>query len=252
MLRVYLSGHVAVDAPGGRLEASSLPGRQGREVLCFLVINRGSPIPRPELATALWGEEWPASWDTALSSILSKLRGQLSSVGLDGSGALRSDAGCHELHLPLGTWVDHEVAFDSLHEAEASLKQGDFRSAYGPSAVARVISERPFLPGSDGNWIDGRRQKLKSTLVRALECRSTIYLRNGEPSVAAEAAREVISLEPFRESAYRCLMRAHAAAGNSAEALRVYERCRALISEELGVPPSQKTKETHRSIIQAL
>lgn len=94
--------------------------------------------------------------------------------------------------------MDHEVAFESVHEAEAALKQGDFRSAYGPSAIARLISQRPFLPRSDADWIEGRRAKLGSTLVRALECRSDIYLRNGEPSLAVEQAGEAISLEPFR------------------------------------------------------
>ncbi|MFW6078368.1 MAG: hypothetical protein ACOC8B_02030 [Gemmatimonadota bacterium] len=49
----------------------------------------------------------------------------------------------------MDTWVDHEVAFDSIHEAEAALKQGDFRRAYGPSAVVRLITQRPFLPGCD-------------------------------------------------------------------------------------------------------
>lgn len=86
----------------------------------------------------------------------------------------------------------------------------------------------------------------------ALECRSAVYLWNGEPSLAVEAAKEAISPSAFRESAYRGLMRAHVAAGNAAEALRVYERCRELISQESGVPPSHETKETHRSIIQAL
>jgi SARP family transcriptional regulator, regulator of embCAB operon len=252
MLRVYLSGQIAVDGPGGRLKGSSLPGRQGREVLCILVIHRGRPVSRTELATALWGDGWPASWETALSSILSKLRGLLSGVGLERSDTLTSADGCHALYLPPTAWVDHEVAFNSIHEAETSLKQGDFRSAYGPSAVAWAISARPFLPGSDAPWIEARRQKLKNTLVRALEARSTIYRLNGEPSPAAEAAREAIATQPFRESAYRCLMRAHAAAGNAAEALAVYERCRALISEQFGVPPSRETKETHRSIIKGL
>jgi DNA-binding SARP family transcriptional activator len=36
-------------------------------------------------------------------------------------------------------------------------------------------------------------------------------------------------------------MRAHAVAGNRAEALRVYARCRKLFRAELGVEPSEQT-----------
>jgi hypothetical protein len=40
---------------------------------------------------------------------------------------------------------------------------------------------------------------------------------------------------PFRETGYQVLMRAHAAAGNRAEALWVYERCRKIISDTLAL-----------------
>ena len=47
-------------------------------------------------------------------------------------------------------------------------------------------------------------------------------------------------------------MRAHAAVGNRAEALRVYERCRSLLSEELGVPPSSQTEAVYLDILTAV
>ncbi len=65
------------------------------------------------------------------------------------------------------------------------------------------------------------------------------------------AVKEVLALEPFRETGYQLLMRAHAGAGNPAEALRVYERCRALLAEELGVSPSPATESLHLDILRA-
>jgi DNA-binding SARP family transcriptional activator len=46
-------------------------------------------------------------------------------------------------------------------------------------------------------------------------------------------------------------MRAHAAVGNRAEALRVYERCRCLLSEELGVAPSSQTEAVYLDILRS-
>lgn len=73
---------------------------------------------------------------------------------------------------------------------------------------------------------------------------------NGELSEAVQAAEDLIALEPMRESAYQRLMRALADAGNRAEAIKVYERCRRVLDEELGVPPSAKTREVYDSVLQ--
>ena len=62
-------------------------------------------------------------------------------------------------------------------------------------------------------------------------------------------AEEAIALEPFRESGYRRLMEVHIAAGNRAEALRVYERCRRLLADELGAFPSPETEAIYRDLL---
>lgn len=252
MLRIYLSGRLTIEADGIRLGPNDFPGQQARVAFALLVGERSDPVPRSLLAEALWPRQLPPSWETALSSIVSKLRSLLARAGLGSGDVLTTRDGCHELHLPRDTWVDHEIAADSIHEAEAALRAGEPARAYGPSAVAHHIARRPFLAGEQGRWVDQRRERLASILVRALECRTNIYLWNGEHSLAVEAARDAVALEPFRETAYQLLMRAHAAAGNTAEALLVYERCRVLISEELGVSPSPQTKAVHAELLQSL
>jgi SARP family transcriptional regulator, regulator of embCAB operon len=257
-MRIHLSGLITIEGDDAVVGPRDFPGQQGRAAFAFLVGHRDGPVPRGELAEALWparsdgASGRPEAWDAALSAIASKLRSLLGRAGADGGEVLRSVDGCYELHLPPGTWVDHEAAFDAIHEAESALGRDDFAGAYGPSAVARHIAARPFLPGQDGRWFEDRRERLAAVLVRALECRARIYIWNEEPPLAVEAARELVALQPFRESGYRLLMRAHAAAGNTAEALRVYERCRTLIAEELGVPPSPETRALHGDLLRSL
>ena len=85
--------------------------------------------------------------------------------------------------------------------------------------------------------------------MRALDCLSEIYIWNGELALAARLAEQAVALQPFRETSYQQLMRAHAAAGNRAQSLRVYERCRSLLVEELGVPPSPQTEAVYLEIV---
>jgi branched-chain amino acid transport system substrate-binding protein len=73
----------------------------------------------------------------------------------------------------------------------------------------------------------------------------------GDFAEAVRHGEEVIRLEPFRESGYRRLMEAHAAAGNPAEALRVYEGCRRFLADELGAYPSPETEAVYLEVLRA-
>src|SRR5215208_852506 len=102
-----------------------------------------------------------------------------------------------------------------------------------------------------GAWVEQRRRDLREVLVRALECQRDTAFAAEDFDEAARHAEEVTELEPFRESGYRRLMQAHAAAGNPAEALRVYERCRRFLADELGAYPSPETEAAYVEILRA-
>ena len=251
-LRIFLTGRVCLESGATRIDPAAFPGQQGRLAFAYLVAERNRPVAKPELVDLLWPMAVPPSSDTALSAIVSKLRGILRTCGLNPATALASAAGCYELRLPGDIWVDIEAAADAIHEAEAAMRAGDPASAYGPSAVAHHIARRPFFPGENGTWVDARRERLRGILLRALECRAAVYLWNAEHSLAVEAAREVVALEPFRETGHQLLIRSLAASGNTAEALLAYERCRRLIAEELGVDPSRQTKAVYEEVLSSL
>jgi DNA-binding SARP family transcriptional activator len=61
----------------------------------------------------------------------------------------------------------------------------------------------------------------------------------------------ILRLDPYRETAYLRLMRAHAAAGNRASALLTYERCRARLAEDLGASPNSEIQALHLELLQA-
>jgi DNA-binding SARP family transcriptional activator len=251
-VRIHLAGRLSVEVGECRIDQGDFPGQQGRVAFALLVVERSRPVGRAELVDALWPTEAPSSCDVALNAIMSKLRTLLAKAGLDGGATLVSSPGCYELRLPSGTWVDLEAAADAIHEAETALRTGNPACAYGPSAVAHHIARRPLLPGAEGPWLDVRRQRLRNTLLRALECRAEVYLWNAEHHLAIEAAQELVSVEPLRESGHRLLIRALSESGNAAEALQAYERCRRLIAEELGVDPSRQTKAVYESVLASL
>lgn len=248
-LRVSLAGRVSIATDGVLIDEGRFPGRQGRLVFVYLVSEHGRPVFREELAEVLWGERPPATWEKALGGIASKLRALLSECGLSGAEVLTSAFGCYRIELPEESWVDLVAAARAADAAETALAAGRPGQAKAEARQAASIARLPLLPGEDGAWVEGKRRELADVLVRALECLTDACLTSGEASEAAKWAHELIELEPFRESGYRWLMQAHVAGGNSAEALRVYERCRRLLADELGAYPSPETESIYRDLL---
>lgn len=124
-LRVQICGMLAIERDGQRLDGL-LPGRQGRLLFTYLVVNRHRQVPRDEVAEALWREPDPAAVDARLNPLLSKLRRVLGGDVVEGRSTLR---------LCLAeAWVDLEAAAEAIHRAESSVAQQEWARAWGPVA----------------------------------------------------------------------------------------------------------------------
>jgi DNA-binding SARP family transcriptional activator len=246
-VRVYVTGRVQIESAGRRIDEPRFPARQGRALFVYLVCHRHRPVTRAELAQALWPDTVPSAWEAALNAIISKLRALLK--GIEPSRlSVTSAFGAYLFHAGDDVWIDREAAAAAIDEAEGLLHADRWREAWPLCNIAAITARQPFLPGDEGEWIGRERARLHGILVRALDCLSDIWLLNGDPSLAIGAAREAVALEPFREAGYQRLMRLHAARGDRAEALRVYENCRRLLAEELGVEPSPETTKIYERL----
>lgn len=199
---------------------------------------------------AIWPGDAPAQTDSSLDAILSKLRSMMKTAGLGAEAGISVSSGTIALQLPADTWIDLEAGANALDEAEGALRRKD-QSAWGFANTAVVISRRPFLPDVEAPWIEAQRNALRAMQMRALQCLVTVSANIGEPLLAIQHANEMVELEPFRETAYQLLMKMHAAAGDRAEALRVFAKCRELLRDELGVSPSPQTEAVYLEILRA-
>ena len=250
MTRVYLCGRVAVEYDGQILRDGLLGGAQGRLLLAFLGTRRTRVAARLETVDALWGSEPPPSVDTSLNAVVSKLRAAFRGLGVPPPHGVSSDSGTYQLTLA-DAWYDLEAARTALDSAEGALRREDAAAAWGPANVAAVVARQSFLPDEDRQWVRRERDALARIWRRASIVLSTISTATGEYQLGIQHAADAYEAEPFDEVACQALMRAHAGAGNRAEALRVYARCRRLFREELGAEPSEQTSATCLGILRA-
>ena len=222
-----------------RLDEQRFPGRQGRILFAYLAVEHGRSVPRDELAELLWGEDLPATWEKALRVLATKLRApargvrhrRLEHVRGARSAAISYTLPARYLDRPR-RGDDRAGAGRSSTRPRESIDEARDAGLDGGRACSAGVS-----PGEDGRWVEDQRRDLRDVLVRALECLRDVALAEGEFGNAVRYAAEITALEPFRETSYRALMQAHVAAGDPAEALRVYERCRHFLADELGAYP---------------
>jgi DNA-binding SARP family transcriptional activator/DNA-binding CsgD family transcriptional regulator len=242
--QIRVCGRLVVQIDGERIE-SSLPGRQGRLLFAFLLLNRHRPVRRDELIEAVWPDQ-SGGGDSLLAPPLSRLRKALGPGRLEGRGEL-------QLTLPDDAWIDWEELTGSLERVRATLLTRDFAGAREPALSAVEIAEGGLLPGLEAPWIDERRRELTELRVEALEALATagVALGGAELPGAEKAARAAVEAAPFRESARLVLMQVLRDRANIAEALRVYEDLRTLLREELGTHPGPRLAACHEQLLRA-
>ncbi len=224
--------------------ADGLRGKQVPLLLAYLLLNRTRHVGREELIGALWPDRAPISQDAALRTLLSRLRSALGADALVGRDELI-------LELPSPVWIDLEAASTEVERAQRALAAGDARGSWALAQVPLNIAGRGLLPGTQALWLEPRRRELEDVRLQALEVvgRSGLMMRGTQLASAARAARTLIDSEPYRESGYVLLMEALEAEGNVAEALRVFDRLRRLLRDELGTSPSPDAMAVYERLL---
>ncbi|HEX6419153.1 MAG TPA: AAA family ATPase, partial [Acidimicrobiales bacterium] len=249
-LEITLAGDVTIrgSAATGKRTVAGPP----RVVLAALLLDDSDGVTRDRLAELVWPESMPRTWASALRTHVSRVR-TLVSAALGGAGetVVSGEAG-YQLVLPPGVALTVDV-----REAERELEAACGALAHEPAAAVRLAGRSAarlrgqFLPGHPGPWADGVRAHLADLAVRALEVAARAAIATGDGAAAVAAATEAVRRVPLRESTHRTLMAAHAATGNRAEALGVYQRLRRDLADALGVDPSPETEAAYLDLLGA-
>lgn len=241
--RIQLCGRLSVEIDGVQ-RAAALRGKQVPLVFAYLVLNRDRQVGRDELSQALWPDRVPRSQDASLRTLLSRLRSAAGSGAVAGRERVM-------LQLPERIWIDFEAAVAGVQRALEALEGGDAPAAWALAQVPLNISGRGLLPGAQADWLEPHRRELEDLRLQALEVIGRAGLVVGGTQLASvqRAARTLIEAEPYRESGYVLLMQAMAAEGNRAEGVRVFERIRTLLRDELGTTPSPDAIAAHEALL---
>jgi DNA-binding SARP family transcriptional activator len=191
-----------------------------QRLLAFLALRE-----RPVLRSHVAGSLWP---DTCEPKAAASLRSALWRANAISAGIV--DANATHVRLDASVRVDVREAVMQAH--------GLVDDAPIAGTLDGIALGDELLPDWYEDWVTVERERLHHLRLHALEALCRRFVQRGRYADAVDAALRAVRSEPLRESAHRCLIEAHVAEGNPAQAVAHYEDYRRLLDESLGVEPT--------------
>jgi DNA-binding SARP family transcriptional activator/TolB-like protein len=228
MLEISAFGPVELRGDGGAV-ASVLAQPKRLALLLYLTLARPRRYHRRDtLLALLWPELDQPRARKALSQSLSFLRHALPEPVLQARGA-------DEVGVEHGRIRCDAIAFE---EAIAAARWDEAIRLYNGELLAGL--HVPDAPAFEC-WLHLERGRLRELASDAAWSLAHQHLQGGELVRAERAGQSALHLVPTDESPAREFIRALAAAGDRAAALRFYEKFAAILAEELEVEPAPET-----------
>lgn len=214
------------DAAGA---AVRLKARKSLLLLACLAAAPDRRSTRERLAAMLWPDRGDEQARNSLRTALSDIRREL-------GDAVETDGDTLVLALSV---VDTDIASLRRRARDADADADDGHPL-GDFFAGDFLAGEDFGDADDG-WLAARRAEFAELAAVILQRRIDRLREAGDFARAVADARDLLSLDPFREESHRLLMRLYAQNGERSRAIAQFRTCRAILRAELDVEPSPET-----------
>ncbi len=221
-----LLGRFELTGPDGPID---FPSKKLAGLLAYLACTAPEPQSREKLMTLLWGSHFEPHARQSLRQALSRLRATFGQDALITSGDMVS--------LRPGIIACDAARLEAL-VADGNVRAlGEVSKLYGGGLLADLIIPEE----SWSEWVQVERQHLEQLATDAMLKFSEHELEAGNHIQALAPAYRAVEISNLREDAHRLIMRALAAGGRRADAVKHYEGLASALMRELSVEPDPTT-----------
>jgi DNA-binding SARP family transcriptional activator len=211
----------------------------------LLLVSHDRPVPEDMILEALWPELSIESARRSLHVAASRTRQILDVPGVERSVLARIDRS-YRLCLDARDSVD---ADEFSAAARAALSERGAEQQALLEHARSLWNGEPLPEERYSDWATSYRESLIDRYTAVLTSLYELHERTGDHHLAADAALELVELDPLNEGAHRALMTAYARAGRTGRALRQYLQCRRTLVEQLGIEPAEATSRLQARIL---
>jgi DNA-binding SARP family transcriptional activator len=231
-------GRLRVSRRGAVIPERAWRRQRSLELLGLLLLAGPAGRIRDELIVHLWPDASSESGVEQFHTHLHALRAALEPESARGTSRyVLADGRTYRLDFSL-------IAFWDAGFFEASFARGEYADA---AALYRGKLFDGLTP--EDEWLELARNRYREMALQAHTRLARAFQEVGDVAGARQSWAAVVDLDPYREDAYRGLMRALLSLGHKDEALAHYRRCAEVLRRELDTEPSPETVALYRSIV---
>ncbi len=244
-MKATLFGPIELTGGQRRLGPGDLGGTKSKQVLELLLVARGHGVTKDRLADQLWGEALPKRAFAALENYVFILRRHLGPGGrgrelvVTEPGGYRLAAG--QVDLDLDRFDERITAAGRTGTRVTRKLLGE---AVQMAARGEVLEDEPYA-----HWAEELRRTYRARLLGVRLDAAESALAERDTRSAIEHALAAMAIDPYAEQAHRLAMLAHYAQGEQRAGLAGYQRLRSLLSEDLGLEPTPRTRQVQAAIL---
>jgi DNA-binding SARP family transcriptional activator len=238
-LSIHALGGFELIIDGVRFSSGVKPQRKPLELLKVLLLSDGEPLGAVELADRLWPDSDGDTGRNSLQVAVHRLRRLL---GCEAALVMQD----RKLRLDGRVWWVDLWAFEREARELAHVPFGDPEFAIRATQILRLYRGHLFAHEPEQPWMLAPRDRLRRCWLDVVRRLGQHYELRAEWGEACSLYQRTVDLDPLDEETYRRLMLCHQKAGERAEALHTYLRCREQLDVGLGVKPSQETERLYQ------
>ncbi len=242
---IYLLGPFHLEINGSEIQLSR---RKAVALLSYLAMTR-QDISRDSLTELLYPGRSRTQAQSDFRTILWYMRDTI------GSDWLRVNRSMIGLRIAKDLWIDVHEFHTLLKLSRQPETLGDESRLTHLLGQAESLYRGEFLAGfylkdspAFEDWQFYQKDTLQKAYASILKRLVEIHSSRGEFDLALDLGHKWLNLDPLDEAVHRHLMRLYIRSGKSSSALKQYERCKALLSKELGETPDEETEDLYEAI----
>ena len=214
-----------------------------QELFCYLLLNRDRYHARETLASVLWGDHCTTAQSKKyLRKALWQLHAALNArPGLGDGDLLHADPDWIRLNSIRELWLDvavFEEIYVSVREVQGRNLDDDSRRAL---AGAVQLYKGDLLEGWYQDWCLCERERYQQIYLMMLDKLMGYCETHHEYEMGLAYGERILRCDRARERTHQRIMRLYYLAGDRTAALHQYERCVAVLKEELDIRPARGT-----------
>jgi DNA-binding SARP family transcriptional activator len=222
------------------------PTRASKLLFSFLALHRTRRHSRDALAALCWGDCPDREARRKLRTELWRLK-QTLAAATDHDDYIRVSQNWVGFDVSRPHWLDVE-AFERCVRGVDGLDRDD-PGVPALLEAASALYAGEFLEGEYASWCLIEQDRLRALRLDVLERLFETHIRGEQWDRALRHGRELLRHDPLLEHVHRRVMALHYLAGDRPRALRQFERCRAILQEELSVEPMHRTRELYEALL---